>query len=89
VTLNRFSSPTPLSDPAQQRRLVKTARRQALRWAVRAVLLAAVAGLAFRMGWVIFGTVFLALTVMSFALAHSVRRRAAELAARLKAEEPS
>jgi hypothetical protein len=69
----------------EQRRLVSRARSQARRWTVRAWLLLAVSALAFRYGWLPFGVVFAGLAALALQLAHSTRRRAKELAARLKA----
>jgi hypothetical protein len=72
----------PVLDDA--RALVKRARREARRWMFRAVMLALVSGLAIARGWLIFGVIFLALTVMAFQLSRSTRRRAAEMVDKLK-----
>jgi hypothetical protein len=74
--------PAPGAD--DQRALIKRARREALRWVFRSVLLAVIAGLALARGWIIFGVIFAALGVMGLQLARSTRRRAAELAQKLK-----
>jgi len=71
----------------EARALVKRARQEARRWMFRSVMLALVSGLAFARHWFLFGAVFLALTVMGVQLARSTRRRAAELAAKLKLME--
>ncbi len=69
---------------AQARALVKRARQEARRWMFRSVMLALVSGLAFARHWLVFGLVFLALTVMGLQLSRSTRHRAAELAQKLK-----
>jgi len=68
----------------EQKALVKRARRDAYHWAFRAVLLAAISGLALRYGWIIFGILFAALALMAVGLVRSMRRRAAQLEAQLK-----
>lgn len=78
--------PPGVPGPDDQRRLVRRARAQARRWTVRAWLLIAVSALAFRYGWLLFGVVFAGLAALALQLAHSTRRRAKELAARLKGE---
>ncbi len=70
-----------------QRRLVKRARSEARRWMFRSVLLLLISALAFRRGWLAFGLVFLALTVLGTLLARSTTRRAAQLADKLKLME--
>jgi hypothetical protein len=74
------------SPPGQEeaRALVKRARQEARRWMFRSVTLALVSGLAFARHWFVFGLVFLALTLMGMQLSRSTRRRAAELAEKLK-----
>jgi hypothetical protein len=68
----------------EARALVKRARQEARRWMFRSVMLALISGLAFARHWLVFGLVFLGLTVMGMQLARSTRRRAAELAQKLK-----
>jgi hypothetical protein len=67
-----------------QKALVKRARRDALQWTYRAVLLALISGLALRNGWIVFGVLFALLALMAAGLVRSTRRRAAVLAAKLK-----
>ena len=67
-----------------QRVLVKRARRDALQWTYRAVLLALISGLALRTGWIVFGVLFAVLALMAVGLVRSTRRRAAVLAAKIK-----
>ena len=67
-----------------QKALVKRARRDALQWTYRAVLLALISGLALRNGWIMFGVLFALLALMAAGLVRSTRRRAAVLAAKLK-----
>jgi hypothetical protein len=67
-----------------QKALVKRARRDALQWTYRAVLLALISGLALRLGWIVFGVLFALLALMAVGLVRSTRRRAAVLAAKLK-----
>ena len=67
-----------------QKALVKRARRDALQWTYRAVLLALISGLALRTGWIVFGVLFALLALMAVGLVRSMRRRAAMLAAKLK-----
>lgn len=67
-----------------QKALVKRARRDALQWTYRAVLLALISGLALRTGWIVFGVLFALLALMAVGLVRSTRRRAAVLAAKLK-----
>jgi hypothetical protein len=67
-----------------QKALVKRARRDALHWAFRAVLLALISGLSLRFGWILFGAVFALLALMAAGLVRSTRRRAAELAAKIE-----
>ena len=75
----------PLSqDQEEVRALLKRARQEWRRWMFRSVLLALISGLAFTRHWLIFGLVFLGLTVLGYQLARSTRRHAAELADRLK-----
>ncbi|MGA2383477.1 MAG: hypothetical protein ABSG61_08580 [Gemmatimonadales bacterium] len=70
-----------------QKALVKRARRDALHWGFRAVLLALISGLALRNGWIVFGVLFALLALMAVGLVRSTRRRAAQLAAKIKALE--
>ena len=79
-----MSAPTAAPGLDDQKALVKRARRDALHWAFRAVLLALISGLALRNGWIIFGVLFAALALMSMQLVRSTRRRAAELAAKIQ-----
>jgi len=67
-----------------QKALVKRARRDALQWSYRAVLLALISGLALRNGWIVFGVLFALMAVMAVGLVRSTRRRAAVLAAKVK-----
>lgn len=67
-----------------QKALVRRARGDVLRWTLRAVMLAVISALALRNGWILFGTLFGLLALMSVALVRSTRRRAAELAAKIK-----
>jgi uncharacterized membrane protein YciS (DUF1049 family) len=68
----------------EARALVKRARQEARRWMFRSVMLALISGLAFARHWLVFGLIFLGLTVMGAQLSRSTRRRAAELAQKLK-----
>jgi hypothetical protein len=68
----------------EARALVKRARQEARRWMFRSVMLALVSGLALARHWFLFGLIFLGLTVMGVQLSRSTRRRAAELAEKLK-----
>jgi len=70
-----------------QKALVRRARREAVHWAFRAVLLGLVSGLALRYGWYLFGGLFAVLALMAVGLVHSMRRRAAQLAAQIAALE--
>jgi uncharacterized membrane protein YciS (DUF1049 family) len=82
-----MSGQLPASDRSkldEQKALVKRARRNAYHWAFRAVLLAAISGLALRYGWIIFGVLFAALALMAVGLVRSMRRRAAQLEAQVK-----
>jgi hypothetical protein len=77
--------PTPATPGLDdQKALVKRARRDALHWTFRAVLLALISGLALRYGWIVFGGVFALLALMALQLVRSTRRRAAELAAKIR-----
>ncbi len=78
----RMPSAVPVLD--DQKALVKRARRDALQWTYRAVLLALISGLALRFGWIVFGVLFALLALMAVGLVRSTRRRAAVLAAKLK-----
>jgi hypothetical protein len=78
----RMPSTVPGLD--DQKALVKRARRDALQWTYRAVLLALISGLALRTGWIVFGAAFALLALMAVGLVRSTRRRAAVLAAKLK-----
>ncbi len=71
-------------DQEEVRALLKRARQEWRRWMFRSVLLALISGLAFARHWLIFGLIFLGLTVMGYQLSRSTRRHAAELADRLK-----
>ena len=71
-----------------QKALVKRARRQAVHWAFRAVLLALISGLALRYGWILFGSLFALLALMAVGLVRSMRRRAAALDAQIRLLEP-
>lgn len=82
--LRRQPSP-PGHDEA--RGLVKRARQESRRWMFRSAMLALVSGLAFARHWLVFGLVFLGLTVLGLQLSRSTRRRAAELTEKLKAME--
>ncbi len=84
MSLPRFPNPSELQRADEARALIRRARGEARRWMIRSVLLALIAGLSFARRWVFFGVVFLALTAMGFQLSRSTRRRAAELAAKLK-----
>lgn len=81
--------PAPSGVPGldDQKALVKRARRDAMRWTFRAVLLALVSGLALRNGWIVFGLLFAVLALMAAGLVRSMRRRAAQLAAKITALE--
>ncbi len=81
----RREPPSPAEDEA--RALLKRARQEFRRWMFRSIMLALVSGLAFARHWFIFGLVFLGLTVLGYQLSRSTRRRAAELADRLKLME--
>jgi hypothetical protein len=86
----RFSPPRHEPSPPghdEARALVKRARQEARRWMFRSVMLALVSGLAIARHWFLFGLIFLALTVMGVQLSRSTRRRAAELAEKLKLME--
>ncbi len=83
--LSPASVPTELD---QQKALVRKARRDAFHWAFRAVVLALISGLALRYGWILFGSLFGVLALMAVGLVRSLRRRAAQLAAQIKAQEP-
>jgi fatty acid desaturase len=76
------SSAAPRLD--DQRALVKRARRDAIHWAFRAVLLALVSGLALRYHWYLFGSLFAVLALMAVGLVRSMRLRAAQLEAKIK-----
>jgi len=80
--------PTPADHDDDARALIKRARQEARRWMFRAVMLALVSGLSLARHWFLFGVIFLALTVMAAQLSRSTRRRAAELAEKLKLAEP-
>ena len=71
-----------------QKALVKRARRDAVHWAFRAVLLALISGLALRYGWILFGSLFALLALMAVGLVRSMRRRAAALDAQIRLLEP-
>jgi len=71
-----------------QKALVKRARRDAVHWAFRAVLLALISGLALRYGWILFGSLFALLALMAVGLVRSMRRRAAALEAQIRLLEP-
>jgi uncharacterized membrane protein YciS (DUF1049 family) len=77
-----------LPGAAEARALVKRARQEARRWMFRSVMLALVSGLALARHWLIFGLVFLALTVMAAELSRSTRRRARDLDEKLRGQEP-
>jgi hypothetical protein len=80
----RMPAPGAIPGLDDQRALVKRARRDALHWTFRAVMLALISGLALRTGWILFGAVFALLALMALQLVRSTRRRAAELAAKIK-----
>lgn len=75
------SAPSGLDE---QKALVKRARRDALQWTYRAVLLALISGLALRNGWILMGILFALLALMAVGLVRSMRRRAAQLAEQLR-----
>ena len=77
-------SPSTVPGLDDQKALVKRARRDALQWTYRAVLLALISGLALRNGWIVFGVLFALLALMAVGLVRSTRRRAGVLAAKLK-----
>ena len=79
-------APRPLS-LEEQRRLVVRARRQARQWFIRAVLLLVFGAIAVRWGWLAFGLVLFALSLLGIGLASSISRRAAELETRLPPRE--
>ena len=81
---DRMSVPSPVPGLDDQKALVKRARRDALQWTYRAVLLALISGLAMRNGWILFGVLFAILALMAVGLVRSTRRRAAQLAAKLR-----
>jgi hypothetical protein len=83
----RMPAPGAIPGLDDQKALVKRARRDALHWTFRAVMLALISGLALRTGWILFGTVFALLALMALHLVRSTRRRAAELAAKIKLVE--
>ncbi len=87
MNLPRFPDPAALQPVADARALIRRARAEARRWTFRAILLAAVAGLSFRAGWISFGVIFVLLTFMAFALSRSTRKRAAQLAEKLRLME--
>jgi len=72
----------------EQKALVKRARRDAIHWAFRAVMLALISGLALRFGWILFGALFAVLALMAAGLVRSMRRRAAQLEAQIRLLEP-
>jgi len=78
------SLPSAVPGLDDQKALVKRARRDALQWSYRAVLLALISGLALRNGWIVFGVLFALMAVMAVGLVRSTRRRAAVLAAKVK-----
>ncbi len=82
--LSPVSVPTELD---RQKALVRKARRDAFHWAFRAVVLGLISGLALRYGWFLFGGLFGVLALMAVGLVRSLRRRAAQLAAQIKAQE--
>ncbi len=84
MSLSRVPDPSELQHADQARTLVKRARREARQWAIRSVLLAVVAGLAFRVGWYAFGGIFVARAFMAFGLSRATRRRALALAEKLR-----
>ncbi len=88
MSLPRVPNPSELQRADDARALVKRARREARQWAIRAVLLAVIAGLAFRTGWFVFGGIFVALAFMAFGLSRATRNRALALAEKLRLLEP-
>jgi len=72
-----------LPDLDDQRRLIAKARNESRRWLIRGVLMIAIAAIAVRRGWVVFGLIFLALAMLGLGLARSTSRRATELEAKL------
>jgi hypothetical protein len=81
---DRLPAPTSVPGLDDLKALVKRARRDALHWAFRAVMLALIGGLALRFGWVLFGIAFGVLALMAAGLVRSLRRRAAQLAAQIR-----
>lgn len=77
-------APPVVPDLDAQKALVKRARRDSWHWTFRAVLLALIGGLAVRNGWLLFSILFGLLALMSVHVSRSTRRRAAELAARIR-----
>jgi hypothetical protein len=80
----RTSAPGAVPGLDDHKALVKRARRDGLHWTFRAVMLALISALSLRNGWPLFGILFGLLALMALQVARTVRRRARELAAKIK-----
>jgi hypothetical protein len=84
----RMPAPGAVAGLDDQKALVKRARRDGLHWTFRAAMLALISGLSLRNGWLLFGVLFGLLSLMALQVARTTRRRARELAAKIKLLEP-
>ena len=72
-----------LPDLDDQRRLIARARGESRRWLLRGVLLLVIGALSVRRGWIVFGLVFFALSLLVLQLSRSNLKQAAELERKL------